>query len=144
MGGAEIQSTEGKMQGDNRTMFFSVIVTIQIQQLFRTPVDNVKQVWLEDEATSAGSLKPLKNWWTNIISEGGRIGYYVNEKKLWLIIKNEALLENATNLLSDNKVNITTEGKRYLGAAISSNEFRKKYVNEKVSKLCEELKALVL
>ena len=144
MGGAEIQSTEGKTQGDNRTMFFSVIVTIQIQQLFRTPVDNVKQVWLEDEATSAGSLKPLKNWWTNIISEGGRIGYYVNEKKLWLIKKNEALLENAKNLLSDNKVNITTEGKRYLGAAISSNEFRKKYVNEKVSKLCEELKALVL
>ena len=144
MGGAEIQSTEGKTQGDNRTMFFSVIVTIQIQQLFRTPVDNVKQVWLEDEATSAGSLKPLKNWWTNIISEGGHIGYHVNEKKLWLIIKNEALLENAKNLLSDNKVNITTEGKRYLGAAISSNEFRKKYVNEKVSELCEELKALVL
>ena len=86
----------------------------------------------------------MKNWWTNIISEGGRIDYYVNEKKLWLIIKNEALLENAKNLLSDNKVNITTEGKRYLGAAISSNEFRKKYVNEKVSKLCEEVKALVL
>ena len=86
----------------------------------------------------------MKNWWTNIISEGGRIGYCVNEKKLWLIIKNKALLENATNLLSDNKVNITTERKRYLGAAISSNKFRKKYVNEKVSELCEELKTLVL
>ena len=32
--------------------------------------------------------------------------------------ENEALLETATNLSSDNKVNITTEGKRHSGAEI--------------------------
>ena len=51
-------------------------------------------------------------------------------------------METATNLFSDSKVNITTEGKSHLGAAISSNKFRKKYVNEKFNEWCEELKVL--
>ena len=51
-------------------------------------------------------------------------------------------METATNLFSDSKVNITTEGKSHLGVAISSNKFRKKYVNEKFNEWCEELKVL--
>ena len=73
------------------------------------------------------ALKSLKNWWTNIISKGGHFGYYVNEKKSWLL-KNEALLETAANLFSDSKVNITAEGKMHLGAALGSSDFRIKYV----------------
>ena len=45
-------------------------------------------------------------------------------------------------MFSDSKVNIRTAGKRHLDAAISSNEFRIKYVAEKVHEWCEELKPL--
>ena len=45
-------------------------------------------------------------------------------------------------MLSDSKVNIIREGKRHLGAAIGSNEFRIKYVTEKVNERREELKTL--
>ena len=45
-------------------------------------------------------------------------------------------------MFSDSKVNIRAEGKRHLDAAISSNEFRIKYVTEKVNEWCEELKPL--
>ena len=69
-------------------------------------------------------------------------GYYVNEKNSWLIIKSEGFLETATNLFRDSKVNIKREGKRHLGVAIGSNEFRVKYVTEKVNDWCEELKTL--
>ena len=62
----------------------------------------------------------MKNWWTNIISEVDRVGYYVNEKMSWLIIKSEILLETATNLFSNSKANIATEGKRRLGSAVGS------------------------
>ena len=123
-------------------MSFYATATVQIQQLLSISVSDVKQVWLADDATDAGSLKSLKSWWTNILSEGGRFGHYVKEKKSWLIIKSEALLETATNLLSDSKVNITTEGKRHLGAATGSNELRVKYVIAKVNEWCEELKTL--
>ena len=30
----------------------------------------MKQVWLADDTTGAGSLEPLKKWWINIIKEG--------------------------------------------------------------------------
>ena len=75
MGGAEIQSIEGTTQGDDLVMSFYAIATIQIQQLLHISFHDVKQVWLAGDATGAGSLRSLKNWWTNIISEGGRFGY---------------------------------------------------------------------
>ena len=101
-------------------MSFYATATVQIQQFLRISVPDVKQVWLADDATGADSLKYLKNLWTNVISEGGRFGYYVNKKKPWLNKRNEAPLETATNLFGDSKVNITTEGKRHLGVAVGS------------------------
>ena len=67
MGGAETQSIEGTTQGDNLVMSFYAIATIQIQQILRISFHDVKQVWLADDANGAGSLKSLKNWWTNIV-----------------------------------------------------------------------------
>ena len=142
MGDAETRPTEGTAQVGNLAMFFYAIVTVQIQRLLRISVPDVKQVWLTDDATGASSLKSLKNWWANIISEGGCFCFYVNEKKTWHIIKNEVFLENAKNLFSYSKVNIAAERKMRLGAAIGSNEFRIRYVNEKVNDWCEELKTL--
>ena len=39
------------------------------------------QVWLADDATGGGLLESLKKWWINIIEEGDRYGYYINESK---------------------------------------------------------------
>ena len=66
----------------------------------------------------------------------------MNEKKSWFIIKTEPHLETATNLFNDSKVNITTEGKRHVGAAIGRSEFRTTYVTKNVNEWCEELKTL--
>ena len=130
LGGAELQSTEGTTQGDNLAIPFYAISTVQIQQILRFSVSDVKQVWLADDATRGGSLKSLKNWWINMVNEGDHFGYYVDEKKSWFIVKNQTLLETANNLFTNTKINITTEGKRHLGAAISSNDFKVKYVIE--------------
>ena len=77
-----------------------------------------------------------------MVNEVDRFGYYVNEKKSWLIVKNQTLLETANDLLKNTKINITTEGKRHLGAVIGSNEFRVKYVTEKVNEWIDELRTL--
>ena len=37
------------------------------------------------------------------------------------------------SLFSDTKINVTTEGKRHLGAVIGSNDFQTKYVKENVA-----------
>ena len=52
------------------------------------------------------------------------------------------MLKKTESLSSDTKINVTTEGKRQLGAVIGSNDFRTKYVNEKDPEWCSELKIL--
>ena len=43
-------------------------------------------------------------------------------------------LSRATMLFADTGVNITTEGKRHLGAAFGLRSFVRRYVEEKVNK----------
>ena len=45
-------------------------------------------------------------------------------------------------MFTNTKINITTEGKRHLGAAIGSNKFRVKHVTEKVDEWIDELRTL--
>ena len=119
-------------------MSFYALSTVQIQNRLRILPNKVKQVWLADDATGAGSIEALKSWWTTIIEEGTRYGYYVNGGKSWLILKNHSLLQKTENLFSDTKINITTDGKRHLGAVIGSLDFR----NEKIEEWCNELNVL--
>ena len=67
------------------------------------------------------------------MAHGKRFGYFVNDGKSWLILKNAALEEQAKDLFRNSKINITTEGKRHLGAAIGSKEFHRAY-SEKIGK----------
>ena len=81
-------------------------------------------MWLADDATGAGKLQPLKEWWDLIISEGVKYGYHVKPSKSWLVLKNPDRLQEATELFKNCPINITTEGKRHLGASIGSSEFK--------------------
>lgn len=101
-----------------------------------------KQVWLADDATGAGSITDLKTWWDTIISDGKKLGYTVNEKKSWLILKDCRKLNEVKLLFSNTAIQVTTEGKRHLGAAIGSDEFREKYANDKVKMWCDEMEKL--
>ena len=88
----------------------------------------VKQVW----PAEAGTPNKLKNWWDIIISEGQKIGYYVNESKSWLILKNSSQFETAKQIFSNSNIKFTCEGKRHLGATLGTDKFKIIYVNEKV------------
>ena len=67
IGGTEVQSTEGTTQGDNLALSFYALETVEIQNCLRITASEIKQVWLADDATGAGSLESLKKWWINII-----------------------------------------------------------------------------
>ena len=67
IGVTEIQSTEGTTQGDNLALSFYALETVEIQNCLRITASEIKQVWLADDATGAGSLESLKKWWINII-----------------------------------------------------------------------------
>ena len=90
----------------------------------------------------AGTLVNVKTWWSTIIHEGSKFGYYVNEDKSWLIIKNKNLLNEAQQIFWNSDIKLTTGGKRHLGAAIGSSDLRKVFATKKVNNWCEEISKL--
>ena len=127
--GETLLSREGTTQGDPLAMaMYAIGILPLINQLKST---TAKQVWFADDATASGRLHHLRNWWTKLNELGPAYGYFANSKKTWLIVK-EKNLPMAMELFSDSGVNITTEGKRHLGAAIGTRPFVESYMQNKV------------
>ena len=103
----------------------------------------MQQVWFAGNAIGAGRLKDLRNWRDEVIKAGTRYGYYMNETKPWKIHKHENKLVQAQTIFKETNINFTTEGKRYLGAALGSKKFCDEYASCKVvSNWCDELDRL--
>ena len=135
-------SKEGSTQGDNLAMAFYALGTKTLQDILSNTSPSTKQVWLADDGTGAASLNNLKIWWDTMLREGPKFGYYVNESKSWLIIKDPHHLEFEKGLFSDTALKYTTDGKRHLGAVIGSDDFKTSYATEKVKEWCDEMEIL--
>ena len=143
VGGGEIQSAEGTTQGDTLAMGFYGLGTNLILQTLKREIPAVKQVWLADDATGAGKLQPLKEWWDLIQKEGVKFGYFVKPTKSWLILKDSSKFDECKELFNESSpINITIEGKRHLGAAIGSSDFKNEYIDDKVEKWASNIKSL--
>ena len=59
----EISSTEGTTQGDLLAMAMYALAVTPLIRSLRHHQLNVSQVWFADDATAAGQLTPLLNWW---------------------------------------------------------------------------------
>ena len=140
-GGKTILSMEGTTQGDPLAMaWYSLSTTTLITRLHEKD-PNVKQVWLADDASAAGKLLNLKDWYQDLEKDGKPHGYYVNGEKSWLIVKTKELESVAKEIFGDS-VNITSEGKRHLGAVIGSDDYSKTFCEEKVNSWIKELSTL--
>ena len=74
----------------------------------------------------------------NVLHYGSYLGYYVNESKSWLIIKEE-YIEIANETFRDYNIKITSDGHRHLGAGCGSSEKEEEFVIAKVSEWVKEL-----
>lgn len=138
--GMVLWSEEGTTQGDPLAMPMYALATIPlINHLSSVP--NAKQVWYADDASAAGHLSSLRSWWDRVQSSGPDFGYHANASKTWLITK-EAYLPQAKELFKDTSVNITSQGRPYLGAALGSDEFCEQFVSRKVAEWRDELTQL--
>ncbi|KAG0724416.1 hypothetical protein GWK47_040617 [Chionoecetes opilio] len=101
----------------------------------------VKQVAYADDLTGAGKISELKKWWALVEKNGPTIGYTPNATKSILIVKPEHY-ENGVQLFRGSGVTVTKDGQRHLGAVIGTEEFKAKYVEEKVSEWVKEVGVL--
>ena len=73
------------------------------------------QISLTDDVAGAVKVKNLKMRWDELVSQGQKVGCYVNGRKSWIIFKFKRLLEFNKNVFNGTGIKFTTEGKRHLG-----------------------------
>ena len=87
-----------------------------------------------DDFGGVGSIEFLREWWDSITELGPYIGYYPNDSKSKLVVK-ERYLDQAISIFADTNIKITCNGTKHLGACIGNDVFKKEYY---VSQIIEE------
>ena len=112
VGGQELGSSEGTIQGDPLTMN---LYAISLQPgITRLEVKSAaSQCWYADDATGCGSLEDVKTWWHEFNVSVPPLGYFPNPPKCWLIVKPEKE-QAAKEIFGETTINVTTEGRKQL------------------------------
>ena len=118
--GDTLLSEEGTTQGDPLAMPMYALATLP---LIKRISGGATQVWYadHDDACTYGSVSQLKQWWEHLRQVGPGFDYNVNPTKSWLVTKSSCYDHDVAVLqFSDSGVNVTCEGRPYLGAAIGN------------------------
>ena len=134
----EFSSREGTTQGCPLAMAMYAIALIPLIKELK-PLS--KQVWYADDATGVDTIENLKVWFDKLLERGPLYGYFPQPKKCVLIVREEKE-KLAKDLFKKTGVEITTVGKRHLGAAIGSEAFKKDFIQEKVSEWMDQVRVL--
>ena len=131
VGGSELKSTEGATQGDPLAMsMYAIRLQPLISLLHIYNRSTAKQCWFANDATGAGPLEEVKQWWDKLKEAGPPLEYYLNSKKCWLVVKPEKE-GRAKEMFAGTGIKITTEGRKHLGAALGSRSYLEQYVGSK-------------
>ena len=103
--------------------------------------DHNRIMWFAAGLTTSGCLEALGRWWNVLMQIGSNYGYYLQPTKSWLIVK-ENILEEPVQVFGGTNIQISTEGKRYLGAVIGMEENKKKHINDKICECTKEINML--
>ena len=104
-------------------------------------IEKCIQVWYADDSSASGELEEMKKWWDRLCSIGPKYGYHPLPSKTVLIVKEEQK-QKAVEIFGGTQVQITTKGERHMGAVVGSEQFKKQYVENKVSKWVQDVQAL--
>ena len=138
--GEVIYSVEGTTQGDPLAMVIYAVGLLPI--IHHLSANCCSQIWYADDAAACGSLTALREWWSELGLVGPAYGYFSNPSKSWLIVKPD-FHDTASSIFSSTNVNITTEGRRYLGSAIGSPAFISSFTREMISEWVSQLELLI-
>ena len=139
-GGKELLSEEGTTQGDPLAMHSYGIGILPFLSIIKTELHNInmKHVAYADDIGGGSNLTMLKNWWDNIVENGPIFGYYPKPSKSWLVVKEEKFAK-ANEIFCGTGIQITTEGRKYLGGFIGTEEGKVRYVKNLVDDWCNQL-----
>ena len=99
------------------------------------------QDWYADDSAAVQTIADIHIWWKSLVSLGPAYGYFVNDAKTWLIVKE--VESEVCDLFQGSQINITTAGKPYLGAPLGNTEaFIEDFVRSEVELWCSVVLSL--
>ena len=142
-GGVEISSAEGTTQGDPSAMPSYAVGIMPFLALIKPEIDPqlMKQVAYADDLAGGSKLERLREWWDKTVKFGPAFGYYPKASKSWLVVK-ESEFNRAIEIFDKTNINITTEGQKYLGGFLGTDEAVQDYVEELVNDWVAQLDIL--
>ena len=118
-----------------------IYVLATVSLLTKVSTKETPQVWYANDAAAGGKLNFLRQWWNKLNTFGSFFGYLPNAKKSWLIVK-EGNIDAARAHFENTNINITTEGRKYLGAALGTKKFCDTFLKNKVENWTKEIERL--
>ena len=89
-----------------------------------------------DDRDTLGKLRELAPWWKKLKEEGPKVGFYPEASKTWLLVKPEHKAEGKESI---SHVNISTEGRPFLGSFIGNHEGTMKFIRQKVTGFVKDI-----
>ena len=140
MDGDVLLTQEGTTQGDALALPMYALATIPLIRKLKDKVSEVNQVWYADDASGAGEINSL-----------GLVGPCQHPRSnVWLLHQRrqnlagyqEGLYHKAETVFEGTGVQITTEGRPYLGVRLGTEEYAQSFLSNKVKQWNEELNLL--
>ena len=141
IGGGEVLSSEGTTQGCPLAMPGYGIGILPLLILIKDNDPILLHVAYADDLGAGSKLRNLRNWWDKICLYGPLLGYYPKASKSWLVVKAEKE-EEAKQIFAGTGIQITTEGRKYLGGYVGTRAGAEKYVNSLQEEWVEQLEEL--
>ena len=143
--GGEILSKEGATQGDRTSMgAYALGILPMLDSLLDfvlTSALQTREVAFADDLTVAGKLADIKSFWNKLSTIGPKYGYFPKSTKSYFIVK-KSCLKDAKTIFTDTNINITTNGRKHLGAVVGSDTCKVQYVENLLDDWNTQLKLL--
>jgi len=129
--GRVIMAQEGVTQGDPLAMAMYGLATIPLISRLQSP--NTLHKWYADDGNVAGTLMDIKETWQTLCRIGPQYGYFPNESKTVVIVKEE-LLPIAKETFADTEISIQL-GHKVLGSVIGNPKACQDHISQWQDKL---------
>ena len=116
-----IVSREATTQRDVAAMQIHSIATKPMVYEDKT---NTKKSFFADDGAGAGKLETVREWWTSLLAQGPKFGYFPNASKTILLVKSEHYSGpfKSLQISAASGVNVTTDATKNLGGYVGPRE----------------------
>ena len=118
------------------------LINMLIDIVVTSAESQVRVLAYTDDFSAPGKLDDIRKWWDTLTILRPKFVYYPEPTKTWLAIKPYAS-QQTNEIFSKAKIKVTSEGHRYLGGTVGTEDFKDIYMEEKVMEWIKQFEVLI-